>query len=62
MAGDAFHWRDGGHVRHRFSDTIIYELHVKGFTMLHPGIPPELRGTYAGLAMRPPSRTCSTSA
>jgi glycogen operon protein len=49
VAGDAFHWRDGGHVRHRFSDTIIYELHVKGFTMLHPGIPPELRGTYAGL-------------
>ena len=49
VGGDAFHWRDGGHVRHRFSDTIIYELHVKGFTMLHPGIPPELRGTYAGL-------------
>src|SRR6201986_4071656 len=49
VAGDAFHWRDGGHVRHRFSDTIIYELHVKGFTMRHPGIPPELRGTYAGL-------------
>src|SRR5207244_1721425 len=28
----------------------IYELHVRGFTMRHPGIPPELRGTYAGLA------------
>jgi glycogen operon protein len=49
VAGDAFQWRDSGHVRHRFSDTIIYELHVKGFTMRHPGIPPELRGTYAGL-------------
>ena len=49
VAGDAFAWSDGGHVRHRFSDTIIYELHVKGFTMRHPGIPPELRGTYAGL-------------
>ena len=49
VAGDAFGWRDGGHVRHRFADTIIYELHVKGFTMRHPGIPPELRGTYAGL-------------
>ena len=36
-------------MRHRFSDTIIYELHVKGFTMRHPGVPPELRGTYAGL-------------
>ena len=49
MAEDAFRWRDGTHPRHRFSDTIIYELHVKGFTMRHPGIPPELRGTYAGL-------------
>jgi glycogen operon protein len=49
VAGDAFNWSDAGHVRHRFSDTIIYELHVKGFTMRHPGIPPELRGTYAGL-------------
>jgi len=49
LAGDAFHWRDGSQPRHRFSDTIIYELHVKGFTMRHPEIPPELRGTYAGL-------------
>ena len=49
MAEDAFRWRESTHPRHRFSDTIIYELHVKGFTMRHPGIPPELRGTYAGL-------------
>ena len=49
MAEDAFRWREATHPRHRFSDTIIYELHVKGFTMRHPGIPPELRGTYAGL-------------
>jgi hypothetical protein len=28
---------------------MIYEMHVKGFTMRHPGIPPELRGIYAGL-------------
>jgi isoamylase len=49
LAEDAFRWREGTHPRHRFSDTIIYELHVKGFTMRHPGIPPELRGTYAGL-------------
>jgi len=31
-------------------DTIIYELHVKGFTQRHPGIPEGLRGTFAGLA------------
>ncbi len=33
-----------------WADTTIYELHVRGFTMRHPEIPPELRGTYAGLA------------
>jgi isoamylase len=31
-------------------ETVIYELHVRGFTKRHPGVPPELRGTYAGLA------------
>jgi len=49
VAGEVARGRDGGRPQHRFSDTVIYELHVKGFTMLHPGIPPELRGTYAGL-------------
>jgi isoamylase len=34
-------------------DMVIYELHVKGFTMQHPDILPKLRGTYAGLAMAP---------
>jgi glycogen operon protein len=33
-----------------WEDTVIYELHVAGFTRQHPGIPEELRGTYAGLA------------
>ncbi len=31
-------------------DSIIYELHVKGFTQTHPAVPEHLRGTYAGLA------------
>jgi glycogen operon protein len=31
-------------------DTVIYELHVKGFTQLHPGVPANLRGKYLGLA------------
>jgi glycogen operon protein len=35
---------------HSYADTVVYEVHVKGFTMRHPGIPEELRGTYAGLA------------
>ncbi|MGW3679255.1 glycogen debranching protein GlgX [Streptomyces prasinus] len=33
-----------------WADTVLYELHVKGFTQRHPGVPEELRGTYAGLA------------
>ena len=49
LAGEAFGWRDDARPRYRLSDTIIYELHVRGFTMRHPDIPPELRGTYAGL-------------
>ena len=49
LADEAFGWRDEARPRYRLSDTIIYELHVKGFTMRHPDIPPELRGTYARL-------------
>jgi glycogen operon protein len=33
--------------------TVIYEAHVRGLTMRHPDVPPELRGTYAGLATEP---------
>ncbi|HUD35765.1 MAG TPA: glycogen debranching protein GlgX [Streptosporangiaceae bacterium] len=46
----AFGWSDGPRPRHSYSDTVIYEVHVKGFTMRHPGIPAPIRGTYAGLA------------
>src|SRR5262245_2613948 len=35
---------------HDLADMIMYEVHVRGFTATHPGVPPELRGTYAGLA------------
>jgi isoamylase len=45
----AFDWQDAGRPWHRYQDTVLYEVHVKGFTMRHPGIPEELRGTYAGL-------------
>jgi glycogen operon protein len=48
-----FDWRGQpqlGRFRVPFDDTIIYELHVKGFTKLHPAVPENLRGTYAGLA------------
>ncbi|WP_420122173.1 glycogen debranching protein GlgX [Nakamurella sp.] len=35
---------------HHLNDSVIYEIHVKGFTARHPDVPPALRGTYAGLA------------
>ena len=35
--------------QHALADTILYEVHVRGFTAAHPGVPPGLRGTYAGL-------------
>ena len=44
-----FDWTDDRPPRHAPNETIIYETHVKGFTKQHPDIPPELRGTYAGL-------------
>jgi isoamylase len=50
VVDEAFDWTDGGPARRRYSDTIIYEVHVKGFTMRHPGVPAGLRGSYAGLA------------
>jgi len=43
-------WTDGGPLRRRYADTVIYEVHVRGFTMRHPGVPEHVRGTYAGLA------------
>ncbi|HZO81014.1 MAG TPA: glycogen debranching protein GlgX [Candidatus Binataceae bacterium] len=36
-----------------WSETILYEAHVKGLTARHPEVPPELRGTYTGLASAP---------
>jgi len=49
VADELFPWRDGARRGYGYADTIVYEMHVKGFTMRHPGVPPELRGTYAGL-------------
>ena len=39
-----------GHARIAAGDRVLYELHVRGQTRLHPGVPAALRGTYAGLA------------
>ncbi|WP_432088630.1 MULTISPECIES: glycogen debranching protein GlgX [unclassified Streptomyces] len=45
-----FDWGDDRRPRTEYHHTVIYEAHVKGLTMLHPDLPEELRGTYAGLA------------
>ena len=49
----AFTWGDDRPPRTPWKDTVIYEAHVKGLTRLHPDVPPQLRGTYAGLATAP---------
>jgi glycogen operon protein len=50
VSHDAFPWGNDSRPNVAWQDTVIYELHVRGFTKLHPDVPPELRGTYAGLA------------
>jgi glycogen operon protein len=48
-----FDWEGDRPPRIPWHESIIYEVHVKGFTARHPDVPPEIRGTYAGLASRP---------
>ncbi|QCX79253.1 Glycogen debranching enzyme [Streptomyces sp. YIM 121038] len=43
-------WADDRRPKTPWADSVIYELHVRGFTMRHPDVPEPLRGTYAGLA------------
>ncbi|HXT68888.1 MAG TPA: glycogen debranching protein GlgX [Vicinamibacterales bacterium] len=47
---ESFDWRDDRHPRVAWHDTVIYEVHVKGMTALHPQVPPDERGTYLGLS------------
>lgn len=49
----AFDWEGDRPPLTPLHQTIIYEMHVKGFTMQHPDVPEELRGTYAGLTCPP---------
>ncbi|MFV2176202.1 glycogen debranching protein GlgX [Actinomadura sp. LOL_016] len=48
-----FDWGDDRPPRIPYHETVIYEAHVKGLTARHPGVPEDLRGTYAGLAHPP---------
>jgi glycogen operon protein len=49
----AFTWGDDRPPRTAWRDTVIYELHAKGFTQRHPDVLEQLRGTYAGLCTSP---------
>lgn len=49
----AFTWGDDRRPVVPWQDMVIYEMHVRGFTMTHPAVPPQLRGTYAGLGSAP---------
>jgi isoamylase len=46
---NAFNWDGDRKLGRPLAESLIYEVHVKGFTKLCPGVPPELRGTYAAL-------------
>ncbi len=45
-----FDWDNDRHPRTPYNETVVYEAHVKGLTNTHPGIPEDVRGTYAALA------------
>ena len=47
---DAFDWGEDRPPAIAWTDTVIYEAHVRGMTMTHPAVPEPLRGTYAGIA------------
>ena len=49
VANPYFDWDNDRPPGTPWHETIVYEVHVKGFTKTHPHIAPELRGTYAGL-------------
>ena len=50
VSDPSFDWSGDRPPATDWHDTVIYEVHVKGFTARHPDIPEQLRGTYAGLA------------
>ncbi len=50
VVDDNFDWQGDQPLHRQVDDCVLYELHVRGFTMLHPGVPNDIRGSYAGLA------------
>lgn len=50
VVNDHFDWNDDEPPKTPYHKSVIYETHLKGFTKLHPAIPEELKGTYAGIS------------
>jgi glycogen operon protein len=48
-----FDWDGDQAIRRTWTDTVIYEAHVRGMTMLHPDVPDKLRGTFLGMCSEP---------
>jgi isoamylase len=53
VVNPSFDWEGDRHPETPWHETVIYEVHVKGFTQRMPGVREDLRGTYAGLASEP---------
>ena len=49
----AFDWDGDEAIRRPWTETVIYETHVRGMTMMHPGVPEDLRGTFPGMCSDP---------
>ncbi|HEX4088872.1 MAG TPA: glycogen debranching protein GlgX [Trebonia sp.] len=49
VSEQAYDWEGDARPGHSYADTVVYEVHAKGFTQRHPDVPPALRGSYAGL-------------
>ena len=50
VTDQSFDWQGAQSPKHKWNNTVIYEAHIKGFTMNFPNIPDEIRGTYLGMA------------
>jgi isoamylase len=51
VVDNAFHWEGDRPPTIPWRDSVLYELHVKGFTRLHPAVPEKWRGKYLGLSV-----------
>jgi isoamylase len=53
VVDESFRWGDDRPPKIPWNRTVIYECHVRGMTMRHPDVPPEIRGTYLGICFDP---------